>query len=147
MSIKVIGMGNILMGDDGIGIYAIRCLNDQLKAQGWDAICCETDISYGVTEVMESDFVILLDAGLTGNNPGELTVLPIESYYKDRSNDLHRVTLIDELKRFYPDLRGYLILIEVADVGLHVGLSDELNKLMDEMNEGIFDTIKYLVMN
>ena len=51
--IKVFGIGNILLGDDGIGVKVVEKLNESIKSIGRDieVIIGETDYLYCLNEI------------------------------------------------------------------------------------------------
>jgi hydrogenase maturation protease len=76
MLILVAGVGNVLKGDDGFGIRALRAFNFMPPAG--DVHCLETGIGgmHLVQELMRGyDAVILFDAVDRGDRPGQVTVL------------------------------------------------------------------------
>ncbi len=76
MPILVVGVGNVLRGDDGFGIQALAAFRQQELAE--DVRCLETGIGgiHLVQELMRGyDAVVLFDAVDRGDAPGRLTVL------------------------------------------------------------------------
>ncbi len=76
MRTLIVGVGNVLRGDDGFGIQALAALRRQPLAD--DIHCLETGIGgmHLVQELMRGyDAVILFDAVDRGEAPGRLTVL------------------------------------------------------------------------
>ncbi len=76
MPILVVGVGNVLKGDDGFGIQALAAFRRQKLAE--DVRCLETGIGgiHLVQELMRGyDAVILFDAVDRGDAPGRVTVL------------------------------------------------------------------------
>jgi len=76
MAILVVGVGNVLKGDDGFGIEALAAFRRRSLAD--DIVCLETGIGgmHLVQELMRGyDAVILFDAVDRGEAPGRLTLL------------------------------------------------------------------------
>ncbi len=76
MPILVVGVGNVLKGDDGFGIQALAAFRRHDLAE--DVRCLETGIGgiHLVQELMRGyDAVILFDAVDRGDAPGHVTVL------------------------------------------------------------------------
>ena len=78
MKITVIGIGCLLMKDDGIGIRVAEIMKGELVKEDIETIIAETDFEYGLYAVQDGDFVIILDAIATGKKPGRITALPLE---------------------------------------------------------------------
>ena len=70
MRTLVIGVGNLLRTDDGVGIHVIRALDD--LHTGFDTL----DAAIGSVEILEAmrgyDRVIIVDAIETGAEPGTI---------------------------------------------------------------------------
>lgn len=92
MRILIVGVGNVLRGDDGFGIRALATL--RREPLGDDVHCLETGIGgmHLVQELMRGyDAVILFDAVDRGQAPGRVTVLePILPALDDLSPAEHR---------------------------------------------------------
>ncbi len=76
MPILVVGVGNVLKGDDSFGVQALAAFRRQPLAD--DVRCLETGIGgiHLVQELMRGyDAVVLFDAVDRGEAPGRLTVL------------------------------------------------------------------------
>lgn len=76
MPILVVGVGNVLKGDDGFGIQALAAFRREKPAE--NVQCLETGIGgiHLVQELMRGyDAVVMFDAVDRGDAPGRLTVL------------------------------------------------------------------------
>ena len=64
----VLGLGNELLSDDGVGIKAARALREELQSQVDVIECSESGLS--LLDILEGyERVLLLDAILTGQHP------------------------------------------------------------------------------
>ncbi len=92
MPILVVGVGNLLKGDDGFGIKALAAFRGQPLGPGVQ--CLETGIGgmHLVQELMRGyDAVVLFDAVDRGDAPGRLSVLePILPELRDLSETERR---------------------------------------------------------
>ena len=74
----ILGLGNLLLQDEGVGIHAIRAL-DAGQAGPLPPGVRTLDGGTGgfqlVGEIQESDHVIMIDATLDGRPPGTVTVI------------------------------------------------------------------------
>jgi hydrogenase maturation protease len=83
--ILVLGVGNILMGDDGVGVHAVRALAD-----GYDLPANVRVIDGGVVglgllgEIAATDFLIIVDAVKCGGTPGSIYRLRQEGIHPRR---------------------------------------------------------------
>ena len=70
----LMGIGNELKGDDGIGNVIAR----EFSAPGWKAIACET-VPENFTSVIRRErpeLLVIVDATDMGLNPGEIRIIP-----------------------------------------------------------------------
>ncbi len=127
--VKLIAMGNVLMKDDGIGIFVAKAMEKELKEKGVEVIYGETDFGYCISKIRDEDTVIILDAASYGKNPGEISVIPLNNYAPNRYGyTQHSYNLLDILKLYYPNLEGDILAIEVKEITFGFGLTAELQK-------------------
>jgi hydrogenase maturation protease len=73
----VMGLGNTLMGDEGIGVYVVRAVEQALAQQAWaESIECLDGGTGGFTllgPLQSAGRVILIDAAADGNPEGTVT--------------------------------------------------------------------------
>lgn len=140
---KLLAMGNILMGDDGIAIYIADILEDRLKEIGIDVIYGETDIGYSITNINEGDYIILLDAAYYGKTPGEITVLAFDEASINRKDaTCHSVSFLDLLKLYFPKNDGIVLTVEIAEIGFFYGPSLLLKDKLETISQQIWEEIK-----
>ena len=75
MKIAVIGIGNILMGDEGVGIHVIRHLQKAKGLIGIDLVDGGTGGFHLLNHFLDHDMVVIADAALDQKRPGTLTRL------------------------------------------------------------------------
>lgn len=123
--IAVLGVGNPLMRDDGIGVRVAEMIRDRLEAKNIKVILGETDVSYCLDCICADDFLVLLDAIHAGGLPGSVWLLPMEQAVSCRQKPYaaHDMSLVDAIAEEYPKSRGVLIGIEPEDVGIGLELS------------------------
>jgi len=73
--ILVMGVGNVLMGDEGVGVHAVR----QLEKRQWPAHVSLLDGGTGgfhlLSHVGGCDVLVMIDATLDGRPPGTVSVI------------------------------------------------------------------------
>ncbi len=72
----LMGIGNELRGDDGIGVYVAR----NFKKEGWEVIVAgqvPEDFT-GEIKRLKPEKLVLVDAALMGIEPGEIRIVPVE---------------------------------------------------------------------
>ena len=101
----VLGVGNILLSDEGIGVHAVNALEARYE------IPAEVEIIDGGTSAMdcldriaESDFLLIADCVRGGREPGSLVRLgdgELQAFFRTRISP-HQVGLCDVLATLYP---------------------------------------------
>ncbi len=146
-NIKVIAIGNVLMKDDGIGIEVAKRIEEKLLERNIKVIYGETDVQYSIASVKEDDYIFILDAAYYGKNPGEVTCLQLDDFIsKKREYSQHNYNFLDLLKLFYPSVKGQIYGIEVNNVEIGFGLSEELQEKLEVISKKILDEIEIYVL-
>ena len=113
----VLGLGNVLMGDEGIGVYVVRELEKHALPAGVECLDGGTG-GFTLLEPLENaDRIILIDAASDGNPIGTITrTTPRFSRDYPPTLTAHDVGIKDLLDIFYiqgggPDIVLYAITI------------------------------------
>ncbi len=124
----VLGIGSRLMRDDGIGPALADALQREPCPGSWHICAAETDIGYAVDLRRMGDAIVLLDAVQTGNAPGTVHLVELETQGlpKGPAAALHdpcawRMVFQE------PHAGGWLLGVEASDIGPGIGLSDTLS--------------------
>ena len=139
MKIKLIALGNVLMGDDGIAMAVADKLEEKLTGIPVEVISGETDIGYCMSMIREQDYLILLDAATMGKRTGEITEIPFQNYQMDgNSTTPHGLRITDYLKLCFPKQEGTVLSIEVSEVKFSTALSSEMENKISDISDDIF---------
>lgn len=136
--ILILGIGNILMGDEGIGVHVINSL--EKAALPADVECLDGGVgSFLLLEPMQSaDKVILIDATIDGQKPGSVRRLqPKFSTDYPITLTAHDIGLKDLLDAFYlmgkvPDVTLFAISIPPLQ-DMVMELSPELRPVVPQV--------------
>ena len=111
--VLLLGMGNILMGDDGLGVHALRALEGRDLA-GADRLELGTSLADCFSVLEGYEHIVALDAVVAGEKPGSLYWLSRDSFVRMRSGrlTLHDDDLLDALD--LAALRGFRPTLHVA---------------------------------
>ena len=111
--VLLLGMGNVLMGDDGLGVHALRALEGR-DLSGADRLELGTSLSDCFSVLEGYEHIVALDAVAAGEKPGSLYWLPRECFARARSGrlTLHDDDLLDALD--LAALRGFRPTLHVA---------------------------------
>jgi hydrogenase maturation protease len=118
--ILVMGVGNVLMGDEGVGVHAVRAL----ERRRWPAHVTLLDGGTGgfhlLSHVGGCDVLVMIDATLDGRPPG--TVCVIEPRYASdfpkalSAHDIGLKDLVDSAAILEMLPKVILVTISVADL-------------------------------
>lgn len=137
----ILGIGNILMGDEGVGVHVVN----ELEKAAWpaDVECLDGGTgSFLLLEPMQSaEKVILIDACIDGAEAGEVRKLR-PKYSKDYPKTLtaHDIGLKDLLDAFYlmgkqaPDVTLFAVSIPPLQ-DMHLEMSPKLNDAIPRIAE------------
>jgi hydrogenase maturation protease len=96
----IIGVGNLLMGDEGLGVHVVEELNKRELPPGVEVIDGGTGGIVLLNLMEGADKVIIVDAVLGGKEPGEIYVLGVDRLVKGvvKFFSLHEMDLLSTLR-------------------------------------------------
>jgi len=127
------GLGNIIMGDEGIGVYVVKEIEKHTLPAGVECMDGGTGGFVLLGSLQNADHVILIDAAADGNEPGTVTrTTPRFSRDYPPTLTAHDIGIKDLLDAFYiqgggPDVVLYAITIDPKQP-IRMSLSDEAAK-------------------
>lgn len=125
--ILIIGIGNRTMKDDGIGVAIVEFLKTKIKYQNVQIIVGETDIGYCLNRIHPDDFLFIIDSMYGNGQPGGIRIFPLKRENLNNKSYLqHEMSLLNSLSLYFRGIQGYIIGIEVAEIGFGFELSEEL---------------------
>ena len=98
----VLGIGNVLMGDEGVGVHVVRALAAETLPAGVECLDGGTGGFILLEPLENADHIILIDAAADGNPPGTVT-RTTPRFSKDYPPTLtaHDIGVKDLLDAFY----------------------------------------------
>jgi hydrogenase maturation protease len=131
------------MTDDGVGTRIAKALKDRLSEYDITVLIGETDFGYCFDEIHPDDFLIIIDAIAELNKPGSIEIIPIKDALNSRFKlqAQHDFSLFDAVLLNYPDIKGFLIGIEAAEIGFGFDLSPTLKIVFDKLCNDVLDII------
>ncbi|WP_227020313.1 hydrogenase maturation protease [Sinanaerobacter chloroacetimidivorans] len=141
MDMLVLGIGNRLMMDDGIGIYLTEILESENKQENCRYVAGETDVNYCLEQIKGDEFLVILDSSCLGREPCSVSVVPIAELFDrgDLSLSLHEDDLIQAIvkgKKLHKDAYssdGILIGVEACVIDYGIGLSEQMKEKFSEI--------------
>lgn len=147
--IKIFAIGNIILGDDGIGVKIMESIGDQIQSYSKEVkvLIVGIDYIYCLNEINKEDTVILVDSTYFGIEPGRVSVLNLKECDKFISpcRDMHSENLLRVLREEYREIPGYLVGIEVEKVNYSLELSKTLKNNFSEITKEVFREIKRII--
>lgn len=132
-NILVLGLGNLLLGDEGIGVHAAQALLADTLPDGVKVLDIGTAILDALLDLEDADFVIVVDAVKADGTPGTVYRIPF--------NDMVRPDCIASMHGF--DLSRVLALTqrqtapEVLVIGVEPGMIDWSLELSPEVQPAL----------
>lgn len=141
--IVAIGIGSVIMRDDGIGSKVVETIEGNLQTHNITSIVGETDFQCCFDDVKPDDFLVIIDAMAQGKDPGSLEVMILNDAVKNRRKlrTQHEFGLLDLIKLHYPEIEGCFIGIEIAEIGFGFELSKPLQKSFEKICMSVLTTV------
>lgn len=140
----ILGIGNLLMGDEGVGVHLAQRLAERPLPEGVDVLDGGTG-GFHLTAYFESyPCLIMVDAALDGRPPGSIRrIEPRFSSDFPRAMSTHDIGLRDLVEGLHilgrlP--RIFLYVVSVAELqNMHIGLSPEIEAVMPELERQVVE--------
>lgn len=144
--IKIIGIGNLLMGDDSIALRIIDFIEEKLNQLnlGIKCIKAETDFNYALDNIQNGDFIFILDSTLLGLEYGQITKIPLGEAEKYSNNllSIHSISLISLINYSNIEIKGLILGIEIVKVEFSLDITDELKERFEKICGEVYTIIK-----
>jgi hydrogenase maturation protease len=150
--VLVLGIGNYLMGDEGIGIHTVEALLNEVLPANIQLLDGGTGGFHLLQYFEENQYVILIDATLDGNVPGTIRLIkprfakdfpPAMSTHDIGLKDL--VTALQLLDRM-PEIDLFVVSIEsIQQQGIE--LTPALKAVVPELVDTILERLKQVKEN
>ena len=131
----VLGIGNPIMKDDGIAIRVAQHIKPRIADKNVEVVIGETDVSYCMDSLSDEDLLVVLDAMYIGEEPGRVRLIPLDKAVscQIKPYSAHDLNILDAIAAEFPGIKGYLIGIEPAVVGIGFELSNYLRIRFDRI--------------
>jgi hydrogenase maturation protease len=136
----ILGIGNLLLGDEGVGVHAVRHLDQTRLPPDTKVLEVGTAILDALPELEKAERVILIDAMKYNGAPGTVYRIPLSKCRSSRSIaslhgfDLSRVVALTNRK----DLPKAIVFgVEPAFVGWSMELSSQVMKALPILQDAL----------
>ena len=146
--IAVIGVGNILMGDEGVGVRAVEELGRLKLPEGVQLIDAGTAIHSLMGRLSEFDKLVIIDAVKGGRPPGTIYRLALDEIESDPSRilSLHDLGVLETLRieRLIGDVPEEVVIvgIEPERVEPSLELSPVLRERLPELIRAVLEELE-----
>lgn len=146
--VLILGVGNILLGDDGFGVHLINSLADTTFPPNVQVLEAGTVSHQLIPQFRELDNLIVIDAVEAGDTPGSIFRFSPEDmqFRSEQLASLHQISLIDVLRM--AELTGgkpetIILGVQPKDVtSWSLELSEELKSVIPKVRELLFEELK-----
>lgn len=141
--VLVIGIGSLVMRDDGIGSRVVEAIKDRLWEYDIACFIGETDFQCCFDEIKPDDFLIVIDAMAQGKDSGSIAVMLLSDALKSHGElrTQHEFSLFDLIELHNPKMQGYFIGVEVVEIGFGFELSEPLKERFDQICTDVLNRI------
>lgn len=145
--VLVLGIGNRLMMDDGIGIYLTEELKKRNKEPRITYLVGESDIDFCLDQIEDGKFLIILDGVYSDKPPGSVSLFSLADLSQRQPLQLspHNLHLFHMFSQKNCSIKGFLIGIEPHDIDFHLSLSPVLLEKWPTILQRVETLIKNLV--
>jgi len=149
MKTLVLGVGNEIMGDDGIGLYVVEELKGTIEGVDWD-VTSESGLKL-IDYLMDYDRVIIVDAIVSEEEVGKVSVFSLGDFCCLPSISNHSLDLISALRMINREIVN--IPVEIFFIGICInttgkvqsGLSKQMEDIFPEVVESVREKIEELI--
>ena len=125
----VLGLGNILMGDEGIGVHVVRALEQHALPAGVECLDGGTGGFVLLEPLQSANRILLIDAANDGNPPGTVTrTTPRFSSDYPPTLTAHDIGVKDLLDVFYIQGGGPEVVLYAISIDPQQPISMELSE-------------------
>jgi hydrogenase maturation protease len=149
-NVLVLGLGNTLLGDDGVGVHVVRRLRSDAATPPWVRLVDGGTMGFRLTRLMGSaGEVLIIDAANLSEAPGTIRLLDAQTLAahvgRDKKSSAHEAGLADlltlaRLENFAPRHLAVLA-IQPLTIDWRETLSEPVEKAVNPACEMIRTTI------
>jgi hydrogenase maturation protease len=151
MRLLVLGVGNVLLGDEGVGVHAVSRLKEESFPPGADILDGGTGGFHLLSLFQDYDPILIIDATMDGKPPGTVTLTrPRFASDFPRTLSAHDIGLRDLLESatlLGPLPRLFLVTVAIDAIqSMQLELSEPVRASLEEVAK-IVKTIVFAELN
>ena len=147
--IAVLGMGNLLLKDEGIGIHLIRILENLPGLESVDLIDGGTSLE-AIDLVRDTDRLIVIDAAYGGQEPGSVYCITPKYVKNQKPYSIHELNVLQmlwTLNIIGNSPKITIIGIEPKEIDWGLELSPELERKLPQITDSVIEMIRESLEN
>lgn len=140
----VLGLGNPLMGDDGVGWYvASRLSDDRRLPPDVEAVWGGTDLLRYAGQIEGRSLVLVVDAVQDAAEPGAVVVLENLADLDDGQTNAHELSAVQAIRliQMMTPVRMTLLGVSISSAAVRNGLSAEVEACMPAILERVLEEL------
>lgn len=122
--VLVLGLGNELLTDDGVGVHVLRALQKESLPRGVEVLEVGTAILHAQHLLEQAVHVVAIDAVRAGDAPGSIYQFDVEQAQLNQPTTLHELGIVGVLKLMPESVRPQVTILgiepEVIDYGMQL---------------------------
>jgi hydrogenase maturation protease len=147
----IVGVGNPLLGDEGVGWHIIENLRQMAMPADVSILDCGCDLLNLASCIDKPRRIIVIDAIRAGGKPGQIHTFDFDELdaIGTKSSSAHQLRIVDALrllKQAYPCLtccRITVMGIEPGALGLSTELSEEVNENIANLTRLVYEEVSF----
>ncbi len=145
IEVLVLGLGNELLKDDGVGVHVIRMLQKEPLIEG--AVIAEvgTAILHAQHLLEQSAYVIAVDAVRAGDKPGSVYSFNIDQAQLNKPASLHQLGIVGLMKLIPEQDRPEVTILGIEPERIDCGM--ELSSAVQAAVPGAVQTARKMITN
>jgi hydrogenase maturation protease len=147
MQTIILGLGNELLGDEGVGVYAARQLQKEKLPEKTRVVEVGTAILDALPELECADRIIILDAMKDGGSPGTVYKIPLDDCLKSANiASMHGFDIIRVMALTGRDIPPPVMVfgIEPAQICWSMALSPVVAESMPYLLEAVWQELRII---
>lgn len=142
----IVGVGNRLLGDEGIGPHIVDNLSQLSMPPGVSVLDCGCDLLNLVSHIDKPQKIIVVDAIRAGGKPGRIHKFDFNELetMQAKTHSAHQVQITDALK-LLKQVCPCLTNCEITVIGIEPKVTELSTDLSKEVRESIADLTRLLL--
>lgn len=122
IEVLVVGLGNELLTDDGVGVHVVRMLQQEPPIEGVVMMEAGTAILHAQHLLEQSAYVIAVDAVRAGDEPGAIYRFDVDQAELNRPASLHDLGIVGVLQLMSEQDRPRTVILGVEPETIDYGM-------------------------